>query len=189
MGMWTAVRTRPHLHRLDDYDYYDEDCVALLHHLTGLIPRPPAPLRPNHKRKETDASVTLSFDGTVPNPPCPVTFSFELTRPHARRLQGFALRPAVEFPRRPSPGRTRLGFDPPMPVPAAMADDVRLPRWTSREPFVLQGGQPYPSLYGANADSLKRRPVPATSVGRTRPFTTRCGTSRYGSNAKACFSR
>ena len=35
--MWTALRTRPHSHRLDDYDYYDEDCVALLHHLTGLI--------------------------------------------------------------------------------------------------------------------------------------------------------
>jgi hypothetical protein len=35
--MWAALRTRPHLHRLDYDDDYDEDGAALLHQLTGLI--------------------------------------------------------------------------------------------------------------------------------------------------------
>jgi hypothetical protein len=37
MEMWTALRIRPHFHRLDYDDHYDEDYVALLHHLSGLI--------------------------------------------------------------------------------------------------------------------------------------------------------
>jgi len=35
--MGAALRTRPHLHRLD-YDDYDEDGTHLLQHLTGFIP-------------------------------------------------------------------------------------------------------------------------------------------------------
>jgi len=35
--MGAGPQSRPHLHRLDDYDDYDEDGGNLLHHLRGLI--------------------------------------------------------------------------------------------------------------------------------------------------------